>query len=413
MRQAALRGFFAILLVCLSLAAQRFPPPGDLPGKPFFITTTWTIGGAGDWDYLSMDPTARRLFIAHGPAVQVVNVDTGAVAGTVRGFRQAHAIALDNSGEYGYVTDGPSGRIKVFDRSSLQSVADIPTGPSPRALALDPQSGLLFAICSGPVAGPPSSGSPNAGTARGANQKTRSTITVIDTQTRQALANLIVAGRLGFAQAGDGDVYVTVVNRNEIMRIDASGLGAFLRGMLGPTPASGQTDHQPLLLDWSDHPHPPPSAESRLQFFPVGPDCSDPLSLAVDSRDLRVFTACGNMKMVVNNTDTGSEVASLSIGPDAEAIAYDADRGLIFTANGGGDGSVTIIRRYVTDTYAVVQNLPTRKQARTLAIDPSTGNAYLVTALQGAELGPPPLNGIGTLKLKVVDSSFQVLVLGH
>src|SRR5512140_1362432 len=30
------------------------PPPTATPSHPFFITTTWMIGGVGDWDYLTM-----------------------------------------------------------------------------------------------------------------------------------------------------------------------------------------------------------------------------------------------------------------------------------------------------------------------------------------------------------------------
>jgi hypothetical protein len=94
-------------------------------------------------------------------------------------------------------------------------------------------------------------------------------------------------------------------------------------------------------------------------------------------------------------------------------MAYDAGRELLFTANGGGYGSVSIIRRHVTDTYSVIQNLPTLQQARTLAVDSSTGDVYLVTTLYGAKLDHPPVNGIGTLKLNPVDGSFQVLVVGN
>ncbi len=61
-------------------------------------------------------------------------------------------------------------------------------------------------------------------------------------------------------------------------------------------------------------------------------------------------------------------------------------RGLIFTANGGGYGSVTIVRQHLTDSYSMIQNLPTLQQARTMAIDPSTGLVYLVTTLYGAKL---------------------------
>jgi DNA-binding beta-propeller fold protein YncE len=404
-----MRRALAVLLLCLPLTAQRFPTPGGLPGTPFLITKTWIIGGTGNWDYLAMDPGAGRLYIAHGPAVQVVDVETGNLAGTVTGFRQAHAIVLDGSGQVGYVSDGPAARVRVFDRFTLEALADIRTGPSPRALALDPQSGLLFAICSGPEGG--SSTAPG-----GTYVSSKSVITVIDTRSREALANLVIRGSLGFAQAGDGQLYVAVADRNGIMRIDTSTVAALLRTMAGPagsTEASGRGEHQPLLLDWSGGPRTSVPPGAPVRFIPLGSDCNGPRSLAVDSRDQRLFTACDNMVLVVTNADSGGHVASLPIGPGADATGYDPDRRLIFTANGGGDGSLTVIRQDVTDTYSVIQNLPTRKQARTLAVDPSSGDVYLVTVLEAAEAGPPPMNGIGTLRVQAIDSTFQVLVVGH
>jgi DNA-binding beta-propeller fold protein YncE len=107
-------------------------------------------------------------------------------------------------------------------------------------------------------------------------------------------------------------------------------------------------------------------------------------------------------------------VATVPIGPGADAIGYDPNRGLIYTANGAGDGSLTIIRQDVTDTYSVIQTLPTRQHARTLAVDPANGDVYLTTVIYGAELSTPFTNGApASLKVAPVDASFQVLVVGN
>ena len=66
------------LALCLAtLFAQQPPQPTQLPGDVFTIKNTWFIGGAGPWDYLTMDPSTHRLFIAHGAQVQVVDVESG------------------------------------------------------------------------------------------------------------------------------------------------------------------------------------------------------------------------------------------------------------------------------------------------------------------------------------------------
>ena len=125
-----------------------------------------------------------------------------------------------------------------------------------------------------------------------------------------------------------------------------------------------------------------------------------------------MFAACNNWKLAVINTGTASWSTSLTTGPGTDAIAYDPARGLLFSANGGGYGSLTVIRQdATTDTYAVIQNLATRERARTIAVDSSTGEAYLVTDFHGVDLTRQ--GGIGTLKTAPVNGSFQVLVIGH
>ena len=84
---------------------------------------------------------------------------------------------------------------------------------------------------------------------------------------------------------------------------------------------------------------------------------------------------------------------------------------MIFLASGSGDGSLSILSQQVPDIYAVVQNLPTRRQARSLAVDPQTGAVYLVTEYLGLDLAAS--GGIGDMRTKPVEGSFQVLKIGN
>jgi len=74
-------------------------------------------------------------------------------------------------------------------------------------------------------------------------------------------------------------------------------------------------------------------------------------------------------------------------------------------------GSLTIIRQHLTDSYAVIQELPTQARARTLAVNPDSGEVYLVTNITGFDLNHP--GGVGDLKPAPVQGSFQVLVVGN
>jgi DNA-binding beta-propeller fold protein YncE len=427
------------LLVCVPLAAQEVPVATELSGNPFFIKKTWLIGGVGSWDYLTMDPSAQRLYIAHGSSVQVVDVETGTIAGEISGFREAHAISLDDTGALGYISDGRANNVKVFDRRSLQIVATIPTVPNPRALVFEPQTKLLFAVCTVPPgtasASQVSCGSMQPAASRGPPQRANvvSSIAVIDTVTRAALGQILFPGKLGFAEAdGNGKVYVNVTDRNQVLRLDAQAIAVLLQKQLAAHPSNPAVSPAPELsaipavdpsvnpsprievftpavtLDWS-RTRPP---DEDVFTFPLPAGCRQPVSLAVDGAHMRMFAACDNWKIAVLNTGTGEPVASLTTGPGTDAIAYDQSRGLIFSANGGGYGSLTVIRQdATTDTYAVIQDLPTQERARTLAIDFSTGAVYLVTDFIGVDLAHQ--GGIGALKSGPINGSFQVLVIAH
>jgi DNA-binding beta-propeller fold protein YncE len=218
-------------------------------------------------------------------------------------------------------------------------------------------------------------------------------------------------GRLGFAEAdGHGQVFFNIVSRNQIARLDAQSIAALL-GRPAAKTATTPTVAAQTVLDWSHESRLPSSAENRMSLFAIGPDCRELTALAVDGAHTRLFAACGNMKMLVLNGGTGEQVTTLPIGPGTEAIGYDEGRGLIYTANGGAQGTLTIIRQDVTDTYSEIQNLATRQRARTLAVNPATGQVYLVTDLVGVKLDQP--GSIGTLQTQSVKGSFQVLVIGN
>jgi hypothetical protein len=251
---------------------------------------------------------------------------------------------------------------------------------------------------------------------------------VIDTDKNKILAEITVAGDFRFAQPdGDGHVYFTVgpaqhtfvsngttVHRSSpprIARIDASGIVEEVRQRLEARPAPSQVEPSslgPISLDWSANQDP----GSLLHFLPLNSDCGNPQDLAIDFEHQRLFAACDDQRFLVLDSNSGNVIASLTTGPGDDVLAYDQAHGLIFIANGAGYGSLTIVQQDpTTDSYAVIQNLPTMERARTLAVDPATGEVFLVTDLQGVDLTKS--GGIGTLHSDPVPGSFKVIVVGH
>ena len=429
------------LIAGVSLAAQvaEIPTATSLSGRPFSIRNTWFVGGVGSWDYLTMDANTQRLFIAHGAVVQVVDVKTGSLAGEITGLGEAHAIVFDSSGNHGYISDGRANKVRVFDRGSLQIIASIPTVPNPRSLVFDPRTDLLFAVCTIPTGSDGGSqGScstdrtPRRREVRQRAERDRtevgSSIAVLSADTRMVVGEILLPGRLGFA-IGDqnGHVYINMPERNQVLRINADAVATLLRSKAdaarsatsGSTDASGPSIEPedanasdlflpPAILDWTRGI--PPEADAFA--FSLPSECRRPVSLAIDGQHFRLFAACDNWKLTVLNTITGASLATLTTGPGTDAIAYDPNRELIFSANGGGYGSLTVIQQDAnTDSYAVTQVLPTKERARALAVDSSSGDVYLVTDFNGVDLARPA--GIGTMKTTSVSGSFQVVAINR
>jgi DNA-binding beta-propeller fold protein YncE len=114
------------------------------------------------------------------------------------------------------------------------------------------------------------------------------------------------------------------------------------------------------------------------------PGCSSPSGLAIDRAHHRLFSVCDGNVMAVTDATSGAQVARVPIGEGPDAVAYDAKRGLVFSSN--GEGNLTIVRQRSADQYEVASTVPTKRGARTMALDPATGKVYAVSA----DFGPTP-----------------------
>src|SRR5215475_15901784 len=96
----------------------------------------FTIGGEGGWDYITYDPDANRLFVAHNMEIAVVDVSSGKKVGSVPA-NGAHGIALVPDKNLGFSTNGRAGTVTAFDLKTLQPKAEIKAGENPDAVIYD------------------------------------------------------------------------------------------------------------------------------------------------------------------------------------------------------------------------------------------------------------------------------------
>ena len=306
------------------------------------------LGGTGGWDYLTVDGAARRLYISRSTHVMVVDIDAGKVVGDIADTPGVHGIAIAPEMNRGFISSGGAARATIFDLKTLAVLGQVKTGENPDAILYDPASRRVFTF----------------------NGRSRDT-TVFEAATGAVIATIALGGKPEFARSdGRGKVYVNIEDTDEVVEIDSL----------------------------------KPSLTKRYSIKP----CAEPSGMGLDAEHHRVFSGCHNKVMTVLDTEAGRVVAAVPIGEGVDGNGFDPKTGLAFSAN--GDGTLTVVRESAPGTYAVSETVVTQRSARTMAIDPKTGNIYLPCAqfapqeASQAE-GPRP-------RPTMIKDSFAVLVVG-
>src|SRR5713101_8146320 len=104
------------------------------------------VPGTGAWDYLTVDEGARRLYVSHGTQVEVLEVDSGAIVGKVPNTLGVHGIAIAPELGRGFVSDGKSSKVTIFDLKTLKTIGHVATGKGPDAIIYDPATSRVFAF---------------------------------------------------------------------------------------------------------------------------------------------------------------------------------------------------------------------------------------------------------------------------
>jgi YVTN family beta-propeller protein len=289
------------------------------PAVNYQLAQTYVLGGSGGWDYLTYDPASKRLFISRGTHVMVVDPFTGKIVGDIPNTPGVHGIALAPELGKGFTSNGADGTVTVFDLATLATTATIQTSArNPDGIAYDPASSRVFTF---------NGGSNDA--------------TVIDAHTNAAVATIPLGGRPEFpAVDGRGMVYDNVESTSEIVAIDVRNAKIVGR-------------------------------------FPLG-SCVHPSGLSIDAEHRRLFAACTG-EMGVVDADSGKLVATIPTGAGTDATSYDPTAGLAFASN-GRDATLTVVHEDAPDRFTLMKNATTVFGARTMALDPTTGDVFLVTA---------------------------------
>lgn len=303
--------------------------------------------GDSGWDYLSIDAAARRLYIAHGDRVEVVDIDHNKRLGSIGDTPGVHGFAIASDLKHGFASDGQTSEVSVVDLDQLTTLARVPTGTGPDAIVFNPRHNEVYTF----------------------NGRGHSS-TVIDAKTNQLVATLVLPGRPEFAVADPSAdrIYANIADQNLLIAIDG-------------------------------HSH---KIAALWQLSP----CDSPSGLAIDLAHHRLFVGCRNQKMLMVDSQSGAVLAVVPIGREVDANVFDPQTQWVFSAN--GDGTLTIAHEDAPDRLTLVTTLKTQPGARTMALDPETHNLYLVTA---DRLPAPATSGaVPAGQPMIVPGSFRLLV---
>ena len=314
----------------------------------YHITNKYTIGGDAGWDYIVVDPEARRVYITHYQKIEVLDIDTGKLVGQITGMNGARGIALVKPISKAFATNGKTDTVSVIDLKTLKHLAELKAGKKPDAIIYDPGTDRVFV-----------------------NNGDSDDMTVIDATAGKVVGTIPLGHGPEFLAAdGKGTVWANLYDDSAFVTVDVKTLK-----VMKTTPIAG---------------------------------CESPSSMAFDAANRRLFVGCKNHVLAVVDPDSGKVFQTLPIGEHVDATIYDVANHLIFAST--GDGVLTIIRQDSPDKYSLVENITTMRGAKTLGFDPKTGKLFSATVENvppNATSQPAPLG-----KVAYEPGPFVVLEIG-
>ena len=310
-----------------------------------------SIPGDYGYDYITADTEGRRLYVGHTREITVLDLDTGAIVGSVGGGTNMHGAAVAREFGKGFIsqTNRDSGSVVIFDLKTLARLDEVTVGKDPNLIMFDHESGRIFTADRGDMR-----------------------MSAIDAKTGKlagAIENL--GGRTEHGASDEkGHVFLNMQDKGLVHRIDARALN-----VLNTWPTTG---------------------------------CDQPSSMDMDKEHDRLFIGCRGEggKMLVMDATSGRVVTTMPIGPGVDATEFYQEKGLIYFAS-GGDGTLWVYHEDSPDKYSLVEKAMTQVNARTLAVDHKTGRVYLPVA----DFGPTPPGGRG--RGPMIPGSFGVLEVGQ
>jgi len=346
--------YVRFLALVIFAAAQIFlnSPAGAASLQYYKLAAPLKVGGAGGWDYVTLDPAGRLLYVTRSTHTMVVDVSTGKPIADIPGMRRAHGVALVPEAGRGFISDGKDGSVIVFDLKTGATLGKVTAAPDADSIIYDPASRRILVLC-------------------GDAHRMIAIAPDLNLKSAKADATVDLGGSPEYAVAdGQGKVFVNIADRDEVAMVD--------------------THVMKVIARW-----------------PVGVG-KRPTGLSMDRTTRRLFVGCRNRELVIMNADDGKVLADFPIGTGVDATAF--NNGFVLASC--ADGTLTFVREVTSQKFEAAQILRTEPGARTMAVDSRSGTVYLPTsdltpapAATADNPRPRPMPVAGTFRILVVTPS--------
>lgn len=275
-------------------------------------------GKANRFDYATVDPQRRLLFLAHLGSGMVTAIDLRStrVAANIADVPSVHGVlAVPELGEV-FATATGRNRLDVISERTYRVMAQAPAGTYPDGMAYAPDTRELFI-----------------------SDESGRTETVIDTRTNQRIATIALGGEAGNSQYDpiSHEILVDVQTLDEIAAID-------------------------------------PRTNRLVARYPLPRSCRDDHSLLIDAPARLAFVACdGNAKLLLVDMTDMHVLSVHDVGRDPDVLAFDPGLRRLYVAS--ESGIVAVFELEGKDLQLLGRKL-LADEAHSVAVDPSTHLVY-------------------------------------
>jgi DNA-binding beta-propeller fold protein YncE len=322
------------LLVSLLVALSTRPNPS--PAALLLVQTIPMPNVKGRIDHMDVDVKGKRLFVAglENGSLEVVDLSAGKRVKSLPGFKKTQGVAYIPSLNKVFVASGDDGMLRVFRGDTLELSHEIKLDLGPNRVVYDPHTQLLYVGYGGTDAG-----------------KDYGQVGIIDAKTDEHI----------------GDIKVEA-HPSELL-LDAAGKTLFVFISAVSKIQVVDTNDRRIVSTW------PVSSQRNGDG-------------AFDEKTERLFIGTRTPpQMVVMDSRTGKEIATLPTAAGMDGVYFDAGRKRVYVSGGRdqGVGSVLVYQQKDPDHYETIAQIPTKPGAGTSFWSPELNRYYVAAPANGHE----------------------------